>query len=264
MYSFDYARPRTLAEARQAAGDDTRFLAGGQSLIQSMKLRLASATTLIDLGAIAELKGITVSADSVTIGAMTSHADVAGSADVRKVIPALAGLAHVIGDQMVRTMGTIGGSLANSDPAADYPAAVLALDASIRTDRRTIRADDFFLGLYETALEPGEIIVSVTFPIPRAAAYEKFRQPASRFALVGVFVAQTSSGVRVAVTGAKSCVFRSPELEAALDAQFTPEAAAAVKIGEEDINGDLHGSPRYRAAMISVMASRAVAKALQT
>ncbi|MFT3803002.1 MAG: xanthine dehydrogenase family protein subunit M [Burkholderiaceae bacterium] len=263
MYSFEYARPRTLADALQAAGDDTRFLAGGQSLIQSMKLRLASASTLIDLSAIPELRGIAVGADAVTIGAMTPHADVAGSADVRAAIPALSELARMIGDPMVRTMGTIGGSLANSDPAADYPAAVLALDATIRTDRRTIAADDFFLGLYETALEPGEIIVSVTFPVPRAAGYEKLRQPASRFALVGVFVARTAAGgVRVGVTGARSCAFRSPELEAALDADFTPEAAAAVRIGEQDINGDLHGSPRYRAAMISVMAGRAVASAL--
>lgn len=261
MYAFEYARPKTLAEAVQAASDDTRYLAGGQSLIQSMKLRLASATTLIDLGAIPELKGITVTADTVTIGAMATHAEVLASKEVRRAIPALSDLVQVVGDQMVRTMGTIGGSLANSDPAADYPAAVLALNATIKTDRRTLPADGFFKGLYETALEPGEIIASVSFPIPKSAGYEKFRQPASRFALVGVFVAQGSDGVRVAVTGAKSCAFRSPELEAALTASFTPDAAAQVKIGAKDINGDLHGSAAYRAAMISVMASRAVAKA---
>lgn len=263
MYQFEYSRPATVAEAVKTASDDTRFLAGGQSLIQSMKLRLASASTLIDLNAIPELRGIKVTGDTVTIGAMTRHAEVVSSADIKKAIPALVDMVSVLGDPMVRSMGTIGGSLANSDPAADYPAAVLALNASIKTDRRTLPADGFFKGLYDTALEPGEIIVSVSFPIPKSAGYEKFRQPASRFALVGVFVAQTAAGVRVGVTGVKSCAFRATELEKALDASFTPQAASSVKIPDTDVNGDMHGSAQYRAAMVSVMASRAVAKALK-
>lgn len=262
MYQFEYARPSSVADAAKAASDDTRYLAGGQSLVQSMKLRLASASTLIDLGAIAELKGISLSGNTLTIGAGTTHAQVAASADVRKAIPALADMASVIGDPMVRSMGTIGGSLANADPAADYPAAVLALNATIKTNKRSLPADGFFKGLYETALEPGEIITAVSFPVPQKAAYEKFRQPASRFALVGVFVAQTGGGVRVGVTGVKAAAFRSPELEQALTASFTADAAKAVKIGAQDVNADLHASAEYRAAMVSVMAARAVTKAL--
>ncbi|HMN83957.1 MAG TPA: xanthine dehydrogenase family protein subunit M [Burkholderiaceae bacterium] len=261
MYSFEYQKPASLADAVKAGGGDARFLAGGQSLVQSMKLRLASASTLVDLGGLAELRGIQVSPTEVTIGAAIRHAEVAASADVRQTLPALADLASVIGDPMVRNMGTLGGSLANADPAADYPAAVLALNATIRTDRRTIAADDFFKGLYETALQPGEIIVSVTFPVPEKAGYEKLRQPASRFALVGVFVAKTAAGVRVGVTGAKASAFRATPIEQALAANFTADAAAAVKMPDTDINTDLHGSAQYRAAMISVIASRAVAKA---
>lgn len=263
MYSFEYQRPADLAAARAASSDDTRYLAGGQSLIQSMKLRLASASTLIDLSGIAGLKGIRRDGDRLVIGAMTRHAEVASSAEVRKAIPSLAELASTIGDPMVRNMGTLGGSIANADPAADYPAAVLALAATIQTDKRSIDGDRFFLGLYETALEPGEIVVSVSFRVPLKAAYEKYRQPASRFALVGVFVAQAADGVRVAVTGAKATAFRSPELEQALAASFTPAAAAAVKLSDDDYNSDLHGSSEYRAAMVSVYASRAVARACQ-
>lgn len=261
MYSFEYQKPATLADAVKAGGGDTRFLAGGQSLVQSMKLRLASAPTLIDLGGLAELRGIKVSPTEVIIGAATRHAEVTGSAEVRKTLPALADLAGVIGDPMVRNMGTLGGSLANADPAADYPAAVLALNATIKTDRRTIAADDFFKGLYETALAPGEIIVSVSFPVPAKAGYEKLRQPASRFALVGVFVAKTASGVRVGVTGAKASAFRATAIEQALAGSFTAAAAAAVKMPDTDVNADLHGSAQYRAAMISVIAARAVARA---
>jgi carbon-monoxide dehydrogenase medium subunit len=227
-----------------------------------MKLRLSQSETLVDLGGIAELKGIKVDGNSVSIGAMTTHATVARSAEVRKAIPALAELAGLIGDPMVRNMGTIGGSIANADPAADYPAAVLGLGATIHTNQRSIAGDGFFTGLYETALKPGELIVSVSFPIPQKAAYEKFEQPASRFALVGVFVSQGAGGVRVGVTGAKGSAFRSAELEAALGKSFTPAAAKAVKLSDADMNSDLHATAAYRAAMVSVMAARAVEKAL--
>jgi aerobic carbon-monoxide dehydrogenase medium subunit len=261
MYSFDYQRPASSAAAAQALQGDARYLAGGQSLVQAMKMRLSSAERLIDLGGIAELKGIRIEGGNAIIGAMTTHAAVAASPELRKALPALAELAGGIGDQMVRNMGTLGGSIANADPAACYPAAILGLGATVKTDRRTIAGDSFFAGLYETALQPGELIVSVSFPCVSKAAYIKYKQPASRFALVGVFVAQTSAGVRVAVTGAASSVFRCKPLEDALGKSFTPEAAKAVKVSADGLNGDMHGSAAYRAAMISVMASRAVAAA---
>ena len=262
MYAFDYQRPSTTAAAGSALGADARYLAGGQSLIQAMKLRLSQSEALIDLGAIPDLKGIRMEGADLVIGAMTTHATVAASEEVRKIHPALAELAGGIGDPMVRNMGTLGGSLANADPAACYPTAVLALNATIRTDRRTIPADSFFTGLYETALQPGELITAVAFPPVQKAAYVKYRQPASRFALVGVFVAQGAGGVRVAVTGAKGHVFRASEIEAALARDFSAAAAKAVKMPTTDINSDMHGSAEYRAAMVSVMASRAVAAAL--
>jgi carbon-monoxide dehydrogenase medium subunit len=262
MYAFEYQRPTSRADALAAASGDVRYLAGGQSLVQAMKLRLSSSERLIDLGAIADLKGISVDANAVTIGAMATHAAVAASADVRRAIPGLAELAGGIGDPMVRNMGTIGGSVANADPAACYPAAVLGLGAMVRTDKRTIPGDAFFTGLFETALEPGEMVTAVSFPIVQKAAYLKYKQPASRFALVGVFVSQGAGGVRVAVTGVKACVFRATQLEEALGRSFTAEAAKAVKMPLDGINGDMHGSAAYRAAMISVMASRAVAAAL--
>ncbi len=262
MYSFDYSRPANLADALRAATGDARYLAGGQSLVQAMKLRLASVPRLVDLGAVADLRGITVSADAVTIGAMTRHAQVAHSAEVQAALPALADLAGGIGDQMVRNMGTLGGALANADPAACYPAAVLGLGATISTDRRSIAADDFFVGLYETVLAPGELIIAVSFPRVPAAAYVKFKQPASRFALVGVFVARSAGGVRVAVTGAKSQVFRASAIEHALAADFSPAAAAAVELAPDGINADMHAGAAYRAALVSVIASRAVAKAM--
>jgi len=262
MYSFDYQRPADAGAASAAAQGDARFLAGGQSLVQTMRLRMSQSERLVDLGGIADLKGIRVDGGNVVIGAMTTHAAVAAAPEVRKAIPALAELAGGIGDPMVRNMGTIGGSVANADPAACYPSALLALGATVRTDRREIPAGKFFTGLYETALEPGELVTAVSFPVPQKSAYAKFRHPASRFALVGVFVAKTADCVRAAVTGAKSHVFRATPLEAALDASFTPEAAKAVKIPATDVNGDMHGSAEYRAAMISVMASHAVAAAL--
>ncbi len=261
MYGFDYQRPADRAAARAAFKGDSRYLAGGQSLVQAMKLRLAQVEQLVDLGGIADLKTIKVDGSGVTIGAMATHASVAASADVRKAIPALAELAEGIGDPMVRNMGTIGGSIAHADPAACYPSALVGLGATVHTDKRKIAADDFFRGLYDTALEPGELIVAVQFPLVQKAGYEKYRNPASRFALVGVFVSQSASGVRVAVTGCKSAVFREKAIEAALAKSFTPDAAKAVKVGTADLNADLHGSAQYRAAMISVVAARAVATA---
>ncbi|HUP08010.1 MAG TPA: xanthine dehydrogenase family protein subunit M [Caldimonas sp.] len=262
MYAFEYQRPSSRNEAVAAAGGDVRFLAGGQSLIQSMKLRLSSSEKLVDLGGIADLKGITSDGAGITIGAMTTHAAIAESAEVKRSAPWIAELAGGIGDPMVRNMGTIGGSIANADPAACWPAGVVGLGATVKTNKRQIAADQFFTGLFETALDPGELIVSVTFPAVQKAAYVKYKQPASRFALIGVCVSQGAGGVRVAVTGAKSHVFRATQIEQALARSFTPEAAKAVKMPTDGINADLHGSAAYRAAMISVMASRAVAKAL--
>jgi len=263
MQAFNYAKPTSLADAARAAGAaDAKLLAGGQSLLAAMKIGMAAPAALVDLGGLAELRGITVSGGSVKIGAMTTHAAVAASKEVQQAIPALAALAAAIGDRQVRNRGTIGGSIANNDPAADYPAAALALGATIHTDKRTIAADDFFKGLYQTALNDGEVITAVSFPVPEKAGWQKFRQPASRFALVGVFVGQSHGAVRVAVTGAKSSVLRVKALEDALTASFTPDAAKAVSVPATDINADLHGSAAYRAAMISVMASRAVAAAL--
>lgn len=263
MNEFDFHRPASVADvARLVAGaTDGKLLAGGQSLLASMKLGLAAPSDLIDLSRVADLEGIRIEGDSVRIGAMTTHAAVAASAEVQRAIPALAKLAAGIGDRAVRAMGTIGGSVANSDPAACYPAAVLGLGATVHTDRRAIAADDFFKGLYETALEPDELLVAVSFPVPRKAAYQKFRQPASRFALVGVFVSQQASGVRVAVTGAGPCAFRVAALEKALAANWSAAACNAVTIDADGLNSDLHASAEYRAHLIPVLAGRAVAEA---
>ena len=260
MYAFEYQRAQDVAAAVKAIkASGGKALAGGQSLLGAMKLRLAQPGTLVDLGRINGLSGIKVDAGNVTIGATTHHADVAASAEVQSAIPALAQLAGHIGDRQVRNRGTIGGSLANNDPAACYPAAVLGLGATVVTDRREIAADDFFVGMYETALAEDELITAVRFPRPKRAAYLKFMNPASRFALVGVFVAETAGGVRVAVTGAASCVFRCKELEAALNKSLTPAAAKAVKLSADEFNGDLHATPEYRAHLIPVLAARAVA-----
>ena len=262
MYAFEYQRAQTVAEAAAAlAKTGGKALAGGQSLVGAMKLRLANPGTVVDIGGIAELKGIKQEGAAVVIGAMTTHADVASSALVKKAIPALAALAEGIGDRQVRNRGTIGGSIANNDPAADYPAAVLGLSATVQTNKRKIAADEFFKGMYETALGPDEIIIAVSFPIPKKAAYVKFPNPASRFALVGVFVAQTQSGVRVAVTGAAPSVHRATAIENALAKSFSAEAAKAVKIPADHLNTDLHGSAEYRAHLVSVLASRAVTAA---
>lgn len=262
MYPFTYQRPATLDAAAQLAAAGGKLLAGGQTLLASMKLRLSSPESLIDLSQVVQLAGIKREGNTLTVGAMTCHADVAASADVQAVIPALAALAAGIGDRQVRARGTLGGSLANNDPAACYPSAVLALNATIHTNIRIIAADDFFTGMYGTALADGEMITGVHFAAPRRAAYAKFKQPASRFALVGVFVAQTDAGVRVAVTGAAGCVFRHVGLEAALAKNFTPEAVAAVAIDANELNSDLHASAAYRANLIRVQTQRAVASAL--
>ena len=262
MYAFTFERPAAQADAVKLAKAGGKPLAGGQTLLASMKLRLASPEQLVDLGAVKELAGIRKDGNSLVIGAMTRHADVAESQDAQAAIPALAALAGGIGDKQVRAMGTIGGSLANNDPAADYPAAALALGATIVTTEREIPADDYFQGLFATALEEGELITAVRFPIPKRAAYMKFRQPASLFALIGVFVAQTDGGVRVAVTGGGNGVFRHAALEQALGKSFTPEAASGVSTDAGELNGDLHGSAEYRAHLVGVMAQRAVAKAL--
>jgi aerobic carbon-monoxide dehydrogenase medium subunit len=260
MYAFDYARPATLKDAAAALRKhaDARPLAGGQSLVQSLKLRLARVPMLVDLGAIGELSGISVGNNVVSIGAMTRHADVAASRDVRRAIPALARLAGGIGDRLVRNLGTLGGSLANADPGADYPAAAVGLNATIVTNRREIPADKFFTGLFETALKPGEIITRVDFPVALRAGYAKFRNPASRFALVGVFVCDTSAGVRVAVTGAGPCVFRLKKMEKILAKDFSAKAIEKFVHPREGLNTDIHAGADYRAHLITVMAQRAV------
>jgi carbon-monoxide dehydrogenase medium subunit len=263
MHHTHYHRPASIAEAVKliAQHPDDKVLAGGQSTLPSMKLGLVAPEGFVDLAGVAELKGIRVEGASVRVGAMTTHADVAASRDVRSMIPALATLAYGIGDRAVRNRGTIGGSLAHSDPAACYPAGVLGLGATIHTNARQIAADDFFKGLYETALKAGELITAVSFPKPEKAAWIKFKQPASRFSIVGVFVAKTAAGVRVAVTGAGPCAFRVKALEEKLNARFAPESCDGVTISAAGLNSDLHGSSEYRAHLIGVLTRRAVAAA---
>lgn len=262
MYPFTLERPASVADAAKLATAGGKPLAGGQTLLASMKLRLSAPEQLVDLGGIAELASITKDGDTLVIGAMARHLAVANDAAVKAAYPALADLASRIGDRQVRAMGTLGGSVANNDPAACYPSAVLASGATIVTDKREIAADDFFQGLFTTALEEGELIAAIRFPIPKRAHYEKLRQKASHFPLVGVFVAQYDVGVRVAITGAGNGVFRHTGLEDALNQSFTPEAAAAVTIDASDLNSDLHASAPYRANLISVLTQRAVRAAL--
>jgi aerobic carbon-monoxide dehydrogenase medium subunit len=265
MYATTYHRPSSVDEAAAlfAKGAEAKYLAGGHTLIPVMTQRLASPSDVIDLGKIKDLVGIEVSADAVTIKAATPHYDVATSGPLQKAIPALTYLASLIGDPAVRYRGTIGGSLANNDPAADYPAAVLALGATVKTNKRSIAADDFFKGLFATALADGEIITQVSFPVPAKAGYAKFLHPASRFALTGVFVAKTKSGdVRVAATGAsQNGVMRVPAIEAALKANWSAGALGNVTISATGLMSDIHGSSDYRANLIKVMAQRAVAAA---
>ena len=262
MYPFTLEKPTTLADAARLSSAGAKPLAGGQTLLASMKLRLSAPEQLADLSGIKELTGIKKDGATLTIGAMSRHLDVANNADVKAAYPALADLASRIGDRQVRAMGTIGGSVANNDPAACYPSVVLASGATIVTDKREIAADDFFLGMFTTALEEGELITAFKFPVPKRACYEKLRQKASHFPLVGVFVAQYDSGVRVAITGAANGVFRHKGLEDALNKSFTAEAAAGVKIDSTDLNSDLHATAPYRANLISVLTQRAVTKAL--
>lgn len=264
MYDFAYHRPASVAEAVKllAADPEAKVISGGMSLIPVLKQRLARPSALIDLGGIPDLAGISVSATTVTIKGRTTHAAVAASPEVKRAIPALAELASHIGDPQVRNRGTIGGSIANHDPTADYPAAVLGLGATVHTSKRRIAADDFFTGLFATALEPDEIVTAVEFPIPEKAAYMKFPNPASRYAMVGVFVAKGPMGVRVAVTGAGAHgVFRHAAMEEALAKSWSPEALEGITTPVEDLNNDIHASREYRAHLVGVMAKRAVAKA---
>jgi carbon-monoxide dehydrogenase medium subunit len=263
MQDFEFHRATSVAAAVEALrrSRDGKYLGGGQSLLPVMKLGLASPGALVSVGAIGDLKGIRVEGKELLVGAAVTHAEVADSPEVARAIPALARLAATIGDAQVRNRGTLGGSLAHDDPAADYPAAVLALGATIQTDRRAIPADAFFLGLYQTALAPDELVVSVRFPAPERAAYEKLPHPASRFALVGVFVAKGPQGTRVAVTGTGGGVFRSKELEAALARRFAPDAVAGVAVPSDGYASDPFGSAEYRAHLVGVLARRAVEKA---
>ena len=260
MYDFEYHRAKSIADAAAliTSRSEAKLLAGGMSLIPGLKQRLARYSDLVDLGGIAELRGIRREGNALVIGAMTPHAVVAASPEVHQAIPALASLAGGIGDPLVRNRGTMGGSIAHCDPAADYPSAVVGLGATVITNQREIAADDFFLGLFETALKPEEIITAVRYPIPQRAAYAKLPQQASRFAVVGVFVAKTGSGVRVAVTGAGPSVFRVKAAEAALEKKFEAAALVGVEISPADLNSDIHASAEYRAHCVVVMARRAI------
>ncbi len=262
MNDFSFQRPASVAEAVAAlrGGSDRKLLAGGQSLIPILKLGLAQPAALVSLAAIRELKGVKLDGGALRVGAATTHAEVAGSPVVREAVPALAQLAEGIGDAQVRNRGTLGGSIAHSDPAADYPAALLALDATVITDRRSIPAGQFFKGLFETALAGDEIITAVRFAVPKRAAYAKMPNPASRFAIAGVFVARFADGsVRVGVTGAAAKPFRAAALEQALSARFTPQSIDGAAVPEDDLVNDLHATAAYRAHLVSVMAKRAVA-----
>jgi aerobic carbon-monoxide dehydrogenase medium subunit len=264
MKDFSYYKPSTVSEAVAllATSGENRPLSGGMTLLPTMKQRLASPSALVDLSALPGLTGITIDGGNVVIGAMTTHAEVATSVALKETIPALATLAGLIGDPQVRHRGTLGGSVANADPAADYPAAVLGLGAVIVTDRREIAADGFFTAMFQTALEPDEIIVAVRFPVPDSAGYAKFKSQASRFALVGAFVARFGDAVRVAITGAAPVVFRSRDIEDALMANFSPQAAARISIAPSGLNSDIHADSEYRAHLVVVMARRAVEQAI--
>ena len=260
MYDFNYQRPGSVSDAASAleAAQDGVIVAGGMTLIPTLKMRLASPSDAIDLGGIADLVGISRQGNAIVVKAMTTHGAVAASAEVKSAIPALAELAGGIGDPQVRNRGTIGGSIANNDPTADYPAALVALGATVTTNTGSYAADDFFTGMFETALDDGEIIVSVSFPIPQKAAYAKFPNPASRYAMVGVFVAKGEGPPRVAVTGAGSEVFRQSDMEAALASDFSSGAIANVAQSADGMNADIHGSAEYRAHLVGVIARRAV------
>lgn len=261
MYAFQYHKAKTLKEAGEllAKDDEARPLSGGMTLIPTLKARLAQPTQLVDIGGLAELSGIEVKDGALIIGAATRHQQVASSKVVQDALPALACLAAGIGDPQVRNRGTIGGSVANNDPAADYPSAVLGLNAKVITNRREIAADDFFLGMFATALEPGELIVRIAFPLPKKAAYAKFPHPATGYAMAGVFIAQTAGGLRVAVTGAGPGVFRWTEAEQALTKTLSAAALDKLMLAADDLNEDMHGTREYRAQLAKVMAARAAA-----
>jgi len=263
MYDFEYHKPSTVADAVKllAADPDAKAVSGGMTMLPALKHRLNKPTALIDLSGIPELRGVRREGSNIIIGAMTKHFEVATHPQILAAIPALARMAATIGDTQVRNRGTIGGSLANNDPAADYPAAALALGATIITDRRSITADEFFLGMFTTALEPDELVTAISFPIPEKAGYAKLRNPASRYSMTGVFVAKGPKGVGVGVNGAGPCAFRQTEMEAALTANWSPDSVAGVKQSAADLNSDIHGSAAYRANLVTVMAKRAVADA---
>jgi len=263
MYDFTYHCPASLDEAAKllSGSDDGSLIAGGQTLIPTLKQRLANPSDVVDISRLADLGGIKAGKGAVEIGAAVTHAEVAGSKDVAKHIAALAGLAGGIGDPHVRHRGTLGGSIANNDPAADYPAACVGLGATIHTNSGSHTADDFFTGMFETALDDGEIVTRVSFPVPKKAGYGKFANPASRYAIVGVFVAETPDGVRVAVTGAGPSVFRVAAMEEALSKSFTSGALEGITVPADDLNSDLHAGADYRAHLIGVMARRAVDQA---
>jgi carbon-monoxide dehydrogenase medium subunit len=263
MHNFDYHAPKTLDSALALLSDkeDGKIIAGGMTLLPTLKQRLAAPSDLIDLAAISEIKGVRRDGNEIVIGAMTTHAEVSANADVQSSIPALSHLTGIIGDPAVRHRGTIGGSIANADPAADYPAAVVGLNATIVTNKRKIVADEFFVSLFETALESDEIITSVRFPIPERAGYQKFRHPASGYAVVGVMVAKFGDKVRVGVTGAAGSAFRASDFEAALEKNFSPDVLLNIAISPDELLSDIHCTNEYRAHLVNVMARRAIAAA---
>ena len=265
MYEFAYKKALSTddAVASLLADEDAKILAGGQTLLPTLKQRLAMPTALIDISKVDGLSGIQRDGNNIVVGAGTKHKDVATNSIVKESFPALAQLAGGIGDPHVRNRGTIGGSIANNDPSADYPSALIAANATVTTNKRSLSAADFFVGLFETALEPAEIILSVSFPIPDRAGYAKIPNPASRYALVGVFVAQSSEGLRVAVVGAGPCVFRVQEMESALSKDFSPSALNGIRIPHDDLSSDLHASAEYRAHLVTVAAQRAIANAVR-
>ena len=258
MKTFNYHSAKDSKEASKLSSSNSAFLAGGMTTIPSMKLGLASYKDIIDIKGIKKLSGIKVSGKSVVIGATTKHAEVANSKEIKKTIPSLASLAEGIGDPQVRNRGTIGGSIANNDPSADYPSACIALDATIHTNERKIEASKFFKGMFETALKKGELIEAIEFKVPEKSSYQKHPNPASRYAVVGVYIAKHKSGVRVAVTGAKPCVYNDNDLSKALDSDFSASSIAGMKLKSSDMNSDIHASAEYRANLVVIQAKKAV------
>ena len=258
MKTFNYHSAKDSKEASKLSSSNSAFLAGGMTTIPSMKLGLASYKDIIDIKGIKKLSGIKVSGKSIVIGATTKHVEVANSKEIKKTIPSLASLAEGIGDPQVRNRGTIGGSIANNDPSADYPSACIALDATIHTNERKIEASKFFKGMFETALKKGELIEAIEFKVPEKSSYQKHPNPASRYAVVGVYIAKHKSGVRVAVTGAKPCVYNDNDLSKALESDFSASSVAGMKLKSSDMNSDIHASAEYRANLVVIQAKKAV------